>query len=200
MQGVPGLSAQTSMVGRGHHKDLDLHSREWYLTAAEDGKESFLHLLFRVKRKEAGLRAFEGGQIVMSLRFGTSISKTAGLIDCSCSAVFSIYAKWINNEETSNVHQLATYQQQLAVRHSRVIREKGRQKLYHLVKQNRCLTVAQPTAQCDASSSASVSEHVVQRTLFDRRFLRKNLTRGPLLKKGNCQLLLNELRNIETLP
>ncbi|GFW70271.1 hypothetical protein TNCV_3337871 [Trichonephila clavipes] len=49
--------------------------RKWYLTAAGEGKESFLHSLLQVIRKAADLKEFDR----MAQRFGTNISKTAQL-------------------------------------------------------------------------------------------------------------------------
>lgn len=75
---------------------------EWYLTAAGESKESFLHLLLRVMGKAADLSEFDRGQIVMARRLGTSISETARLVGCSRPAVVSTYEKWLNDGETSS--------------------------------------------------------------------------------------------------
>ncbi|GBL89354.1 hypothetical protein AVEN_225876-1 [Araneus ventricosus] len=92
--------------------------------------------------KAAILSKFDRGQIVMALRLGTSITETARMVGCSRFAVVSIHAKWINDSDTSSRRQ--------GVGHPRVIKEKGRQRLSRLVKQNRCQTVAQLTAQYNA--------------------------------------------------
>ncbi|GBM64192.1 hypothetical protein AVEN_12998-1 [Araneus ventricosus] len=76
----------------------------------------------------------------------------------------------------------------------RVIREKGRQRLSRLVKQHQRQTVAQLTAQYNAGASASVSEHTVQRTLFDMGLCSRRLTRVPLLTKRHRQLRLKWAR------
>ncbi|GBL92539.1 hypothetical protein AVEN_123733-1 [Araneus ventricosus] len=52
--------------------------------------------------KAADLSEFDRGQIVMTRRFGTSITETARLVGCSRSAVVSIHAKWINDGDTSS--------------------------------------------------------------------------------------------------
>ncbi|GBO06127.1 hypothetical protein AVEN_35207-1 [Araneus ventricosus] len=57
----------------------------------------------------------------MARRLGTSITETARLVGCSRSAVVSIYAKWINDGDTSSRLQ--------GVGRPRVIKEKGRPRL-----------------------------------------------------------------------
>ncbi|GBM44522.1 hypothetical protein AVEN_192550-1 [Araneus ventricosus] len=79
--------------------------------------------------KAADLSEFDRGQIVMARRLGTSITETARLVCCSRSAIVSIHAKWINDSDTSSRRQ--------GVGRPRVIKEKGRQRLSCLVKQNR---------------------------------------------------------------
>ncbi|GBM69320.1 hypothetical protein AVEN_112659-1 [Araneus ventricosus] len=87
--------------------------------------------------KAADLSEFYRGQIVMARRLGTSITETARLVGCSRSAVVSIHAKWINDDDTSSRRQ--------GVGRPRVIKEKGRRRLSRLVKQNQRQTVAQLT-------------------------------------------------------
>ncbi|GFW02357.1 hypothetical protein TNCV_1732721 [Trichonephila clavipes] len=70
-------------------------------------------------------------------RHRTSILKIARLVDRSCSVVFSICPKWINNCETRNRH--------LVVGPPRISR-KGRRKFPGLVQQNRRQRVGQFTA------------------------------------------------------
>ncbi|GBL88669.1 hypothetical protein AVEN_195655-1 [Araneus ventricosus] len=84
--------------------------------------------------KAADLREFDRGQIVMARRLRTSITETARLVCCSRSAVVNIHEKWINDSDTSSRRQ--------GVGRPRVIEEKGRRRLSHLVKQNRRQTVA----------------------------------------------------------
>ncbi|GBL98022.1 hypothetical protein AVEN_126909-1 [Araneus ventricosus] len=84
--------------------------------------------------KAADLSEFDRGQIVMARRFGTSITETARLVGCSLPAVVSIHAKWINDGDTSSRRQ--------GVGRPCVMKEKGRRKLYRLVKQNRRQAVA----------------------------------------------------------
>ncbi|GBM93110.1 hypothetical protein AVEN_32037-1 [Araneus ventricosus] len=72
----------------------------------------------------------------------------------------------------------------------RVIKEKGRRRLSRLIKQNRRQTVAQLTAQYNAGTSASVSEHTVQLTLLDMGLCSRCPTRVPLLTKRQRQLRL----------
>ncbi|GBM28573.1 hypothetical protein AVEN_265023-1 [Araneus ventricosus] len=55
--------------------------------------------------KAADLSEFDGGQIVMARRLGTSITETARLVGCTRSAVVSIHAKWINDGDTSSRRQ-----------------------------------------------------------------------------------------------
>ncbi|GBM84626.1 hypothetical protein AVEN_226660-1 [Araneus ventricosus] len=132
--------------------------------------------------KAADLSEFVRGQIVMARRLGMNITETARLVGCSQFVVVSIHAKWINNGDTSSRCQ--------GVGYPRVIKEKGRRRLPRLVKQNRHQTVAQLTAQYNASPSASVSEHTVQRTLLDMGLCSRRPTRVPLLTKRHHQLHL----------
>ncbi|GFV80666.1 HTH_Tnp_Tc3_2 domain-containing protein [Trichonephila clavipes] len=89
--------------------------------------------------KAADLSDFDRGQIVMARRLGTSISETARLLGCSRSTLVSIYAKWINDGETSSRRH--------GVGRLHAIKEKGHRILSRMVKQNRSQTVAQLTAQ-----------------------------------------------------
>ncbi|GBN32509.1 hypothetical protein AVEN_42444-1 [Araneus ventricosus] len=107
----------------------------------------------------------------MARRFGASITETARVVGCSRSAIVSIHAKCINDGDTSSRRQ--------GVGRPRVIKENGSRRLSRLVKQNRCQTVAQLTAQYSVGPIASVSEHTVQRTLL-----------VPLLTKRHRQLRL----------
>ncbi|GBM28826.1 hypothetical protein AVEN_43550-1 [Araneus ventricosus] len=116
----------------------------------------------------------------MARRLGTSITETSRLVGSSRSAVVSIHAKWINDGDNSSRRQ--------GVGRPRVIKEKGRRRLSHLVKQNRCQTVAHLTAQYNAGPNASVSEHTVQRTLLDMGLCSRRPTRVPLLTKRHRQL------------
>ncbi|GBM73263.1 hypothetical protein AVEN_158622-1 [Araneus ventricosus] len=59
----------------------------------------------------------------MARRLKTSITETARLVGCSRSAVVSIYAKWINDGDTSSRRQ--------GVGRPRVNKEKGRRRLYY---------------------------------------------------------------------
>ncbi|GBL79376.1 hypothetical protein AVEN_92567-1 [Araneus ventricosus] len=76
----------------------------------------------------------------------------------------------------------------------RIIKGKGRRRLSRLIKQNRRQAVAQLTAQYNAGSSASVSEHTVQRTLLDMGLCSRLPTRVPLLTKRHRQLRLQWAR------
>ncbi|GBN96360.1 hypothetical protein AVEN_44547-1 [Araneus ventricosus] len=136
--------------------------------------------------KAADLNEFDRGQIVMARRVGTSITETARLVGCSRSAVVSIHAKWINEGDTSSRRQ--------GVGRPRVIKEKGRRRLFRLVKQNRRQTVAQLTAQYNAGPSASVSEHTVQRTLLNMGLCNRRPTHVFLLTKRHRQLHLQWAR------
>ncbi|GFW22715.1 hypothetical protein TNCV_2765271 [Trichonephila clavipes] len=78
----------------------DVIKREWFLIAAGENKLPLL----RVTGKAEGLSEFERWQIVMARRLGSNISEKVWLVGCSCAAVFSIYAKWINNGETRSRH------------------------------------------------------------------------------------------------
>ncbi|GBL78762.1 hypothetical protein AVEN_65306-1 [Araneus ventricosus] len=111
-----------------------------------------------------------------------SITETARLVGCTRSPVVSIHAKWINDGDTSSRRQ--------GVGRPRIIKEKGCWRLSRLVKQNRCHTVAQLTAQYNAGPSASVSEHTVQQTLLDMGLCRRRPTCVPLLTKHHRQLRL----------
>ncbi|GBM24448.1 hypothetical protein AVEN_41096-1 [Araneus ventricosus] len=115
--------------------------------------------------KAADVSEFDRGQIVMVRRLGTSIAETARLVGCSRSAVVSIHAKWINGGDTSSRRQGGHLLLVSLFGRLRVIKEKGRRRLSRLVKQNRRQTVAQLTAHCNASPSASVSEHTVAAVL-----------------------------------
>ncbi|GBM86404.1 hypothetical protein AVEN_247443-1 [Araneus ventricosus] len=123
----------------------------------------------------------------MARRLGTSITETARLVGCSQSAVVSIYAKWINEGDTSSRRQ--------GVDRTRVTKEKGRRRLSRWVKQNRRQTVAQLTAQYNAGPRASVSEHTVQRTLLDMGLCSRRPTRVPLLTKRHRQQWSREHRD-----
>ncbi|GFU55144.1 HTH_Tnp_Tc3_2 domain-containing protein [Trichonephila clavipes] len=103
----------------------------------------------------------------------------------SYSAVFSIYAKFINNGKTRSTH--------LAVGRPRV-KERGRWKLSRFVKQNWGQTVIQLIAQYNVGPSASVTEHTVQRTLLDMGLRSRCSIREPLLTKRHCQLRLESAR------
>ncbi|GBM48329.1 hypothetical protein AVEN_106528-1 [Araneus ventricosus] len=81
----------------------------------------------------------------------------------------------INDSDTSSRRQ--------GVGRPRVIKEKGRQRLSRLVKQNRRQAVAQLTAQYNSGTSASVSEHTVQRTLLYMGLCSRRPTRVLLLIK-----------------
>ncbi|GBN46113.1 hypothetical protein AVEN_160556-1 [Araneus ventricosus] len=131
--------------------------------------------------KAADLSEFDRGQIVMPRRLGTSITETSRLVGCSRSAVVSIHAKWINDGDTSSRRQ--------GVDRPRLVKEKGHRRLSRS-PQNRRQSVAQLTAQYNAGTSASVSEHKVQRTLLDMGLCSRRPTRGPLLTKHHRQLRL----------
>ncbi|GBO32138.1 hypothetical protein AVEN_173386-1 [Araneus ventricosus] len=131
--------------------------------------------------KAADLNEFDGGQIVMARRLGTSITEIARLVGCSRSAVVSIHAKWINDSDTSSRRQ--------CVGRPRVIKKRTSATV-PLGKQNRRQTMAQLTAQYTAGTSASVSEHTVQRTLLDMGLCSRRPTRVPLLTKRHRQLRL----------
>ncbi|GBM98798.1 hypothetical protein AVEN_122549-1 [Araneus ventricosus] len=136
--------------------------------------------------KAADPSKFDRGQIVMGPRLGTSITETARLVGCSRSAVVCIHAKWINGCDTSSRRQ--------GVGRPRVIKEKERQRLSLLVKQNRRQTVAQLTAQYNAYPRASVSEHTVQRILLHMGLCSRRPTRVHLLTTRYRQLRLQWAR------
>ncbi|GBN05507.1 Transposable element Tc1 transposase [Araneus ventricosus] len=115
-------------------------------------------------------------------KLGTSITETVRLVYCSRSAVVSIHAKWINDGNSSSRRQ--------GVCRPRITKEKGRQRLSRLVKQNQRQTMAQLIAQYNAGSSASVSEHTVKRTLLDMGLCSRRPSRMPLLTKHHRQLRL----------
>ncbi|XP_066465270.1 acidic leucine-rich nuclear phosphoprotein 32 family member E isoform X1 [Eleutherodactylus coqui] len=59
------------------------------------------------KRKElSDLTNFDKGQIVMAMRLGESISKTAGLVGCTRCAVVSTYQNWSEEGQPANRRQL----------------------------------------------------------------------------------------------
>lgn len=122
---------------------------EWYLTAARESMESFLHLLLREMGRAADLNEFVRGQIVIAQRLRTSISETAQLIRCPWSAIVSIYTKWVSDNETSSRCQ--------EVGHLGIIKEKERWRLSCLVKQNWCQIVAQSTYNASALEHSSVN-------------------------------------------
>ncbi|GBN30776.1 hypothetical protein AVEN_173526-1 [Araneus ventricosus] len=136
--------------------------------------------------KAADVSEFDRGQIAMSRRLETIITETARLVDCSRSAIVSIHAKWIYDGDTGSRRQ--------GVGRPRVIKEKGRRRLSRLVKQNWRQTVAQLRAQYSAGTSASVSEHTVQRTLLDMGLCRRRPTSVPLLTKRHRQQRLQSTR------
>ena len=115
----------------------------------------------------------------MPRRLGTSISKTALLVGCILSAI-SIYKKLMDDDENSSRRQ--------DVERLRVIKQKRRQRLSRIVKQNWHQTVAQLTAQYNAGSGTSVSKHIGQRTLLDMGLRSRRPTRALLLTK--CHRLL----------
>ncbi|GBL92428.1 hypothetical protein AVEN_174713-1 [Araneus ventricosus] len=117
---------------------------------------------------------------------GTTSTETVRLVGCSRSAVVSIHAKWINDGDTSSRRQ--------GIGRPRVMKEKGRRRLFRLVKQNRRQTVAQLAAQYNAGPSASVSEHTVQWTLLNMGLCSRRPTRVPLLTKRHRQLRLQWAR------
>ncbi|GFT94862.1 transposable element Tcb1 transposase [Trichonephila clavipes] len=84
--------------------------------------------------KAANLSDFDRGQIVMARRLGISISETARLVGNSRSTIVSTYAEWMTDSETSR--------RRLGVGRPHAIKEKGRQRLSRIVKQNRSKTVA----------------------------------------------------------
>ncbi|GBM51158.1 hypothetical protein AVEN_2507-1 [Araneus ventricosus] len=122
----------------------------------------------------------------MARRLGTSITETVRLVGCSRSAFVSIHDKWINDGDTSSRRH--------GVGRPRVRKEKGRWGVSRLLKQNRCQTVAQLTAQYNAGPSTNVSEHTVQRTLLDMGLCSRRPTRVPLLTKRHRQLRLQWAR------
>ncbi|GBM52227.1 Transposable element Tc1 transposase [Araneus ventricosus] len=75
-----------------------------------------------------------------------------------------------------------------------VIKEKGRRGLSRLLKQNRCQTMSQLTAQYNAGPSTSVSEHTIHRTLLDMGLCSGCPARVPLLTKRHRQLRLQWAR------
>ncbi|GFW47341.1 HTH_Tnp_Tc3_2 domain-containing protein [Trichonephila clavipes] len=74
----------------------------------------------------------------------------------------------------------------ILVERPRIIKEKGLWKLSRLVKQNRCPTAGQLTAQYDAGSSSGFSEFTAQRTLLDMGLHSRRPTRGSLFTKSHC--------------
>ncbi|GFW33908.1 HTH_Tnp_Tc3_2 domain-containing protein [Trichonephila clavipes] len=130
-------------------------------TVAEEGKESFScsYILLRVMQRVADLSEFDRRQIVMLRRLGTGISKTVRLVSFLLSAIFSICVKWINDDEISSRH--------LTVGCPLIIKDKGRQRLSRLVKQNQHLAVGQLTAQYNAGRRTSISEHAIPGKLLD---------------------------------
>ncbi|GFW86552.1 transposable element Tcb2 transposase [Trichonephila clavipes] len=136
--------------------------------------------------KAADLSDFDRGQIVMARRLGTSISETARVVGCLRSTVVSIYAKWMNDGETSNRRH--------GVGRPHAIKEKSHRRLSRMMKQNRSHTVVQLTAQYNAGLSRTVPEHTVQRTLLDMGLRSKRPTPVPLLTKRHRQLRLRWAR------
>ncbi|XP_035221350.1 uncharacterized protein LOC118194247 [Stegodyphus dumicola] len=132
--------------------------------------------------KVADLKEFDRGQIVMARRLTTSISETLRLVGCSPSTIVSICTKGITYGEISSRRQ--------GDGHLHIIKEKERQRLSRLVQQSRRQTAAQLTAQYNAVPSTSVSEHIVQRILFDMGLRSRRPTLVPLLTTRHCQLRL----------
>ncbi|GFU60120.1 transposable element Tc1 transposase [Trichonephila clavipes] len=122
----------------------------------------------------------------MARRLCTSISETARLVGCSRSTVVSIYAKWMNDGETSSRRH--------GVGRLHATKEKSHWRLSRMVKQNRSQTVAQLTAQYNARPSRIVLKHTVQRTLLDMGLRSKRPTRVSLLTKRHRQLRLHLAR------
>ncbi|KAK3523466.1 hypothetical protein QTP86_033597, partial [Hemibagrus guttatus] len=88
------------------------------------------------------LSEFDKGQIVMARPLDQSISKTAGLVGCSRSAVVSIYQKW--SKEGTVVNKQQGHGQ------PRLIDALGEQRLARVVLSNRRATVAQIAEEVNA--------------------------------------------------
>ncbi|KAK3549271.1 hypothetical protein QTP70_034482 [Hemibagrus guttatus] len=93
------------------------------------------------------------GLIVMARPLDQSISKTAALVECSRSAVVSIYQKWAKEGTVVNQRQ----------GHGRLslTDERGERRLARVIRSNRRATVVQIAEEVNAGSDRKVSEYTV---------------------------------------
>ncbi|KAK3571314.1 hypothetical protein QTP86_005954 [Hemibagrus guttatus] len=113
--------------------------------------------------KHKDLSEFDKDQIVMARRLDQSISKTAALVECSRSAVVSIYQKWSKEGTVVNRRQS----------HGRpkLMDARGERRLARVVRSNKRATLAQTAEEVDTGADRKVSEYTVNpffpsKTLF----------------------------------
>ncbi|XP_073423162.1 acidic leucine-rich nuclear phosphoprotein 32 family member E isoform X1 [Dendrobates tinctorius] len=97
-EGESDLGEDEEEVGLSYLMKEEIHDEEDdddYVEDGGDGEEEEEEEGKISKRKElSDLSNFDKGQIVMAMRLGESISKTAGLVGCSRRAVVSTYQNW----------------------------------------------------------------------------------------------------------
>ncbi|XP_071971093.1 acidic leucine-rich nuclear phosphoprotein 32 family member E isoform X1 [Engystomops pustulosus] len=106
-EGESDLGEEEEDVGLSYLMKEEIHDEEDDDDYVEDGGEGEEDDDGKMgQRKDlSDLSNFDKGQIVMAMRLGESISKTAGLVGCSRSAVVSTYQNWSKEGQTGNRRQ-----------------------------------------------------------------------------------------------
>ncbi|XP_056401403.1 acidic leucine-rich nuclear phosphoprotein 32 family member E isoform X3 [Hyla sarda] len=110
-EGESDLGEEEEEVGLSYLMKEEIHDEEDdddYVEDGGDGEEEEEEEEGKMgKRKDlSDLTDFEKGQIVMAMRLGESISKTAGLVGCSRYAVVSTYQNWSEEGQPLNRRRL----------------------------------------------------------------------------------------------
>ncbi|XP_040268632.1 acidic leucine-rich nuclear phosphoprotein 32 family member E isoform X1 [Bufo bufo] len=110
-EGESDLGEEEEEVGLSYLMKEEIHDEEDdddYVEDGGEGEEEEDEDEGKMgKRKDlSDLSNFDKGQIVMAMRLGESISKTAGLVGCTRYAVVSTYQNWSEEAQPGNRRQL----------------------------------------------------------------------------------------------
>ncbi len=132
--------------------------------------------------KKGDLNYFEQGMVVGARRAGLSISKTADLLECSCTTISRVYRKWSEKEKISSERQLCGRKCLVDVR--------GQRRMGRLVRDDRKATVTQITTRYNQGMQNTISERTTHRILKQMGYSSRRPHRVPLLSAKNRKLRL----------
>ncbi|XP_042913154.1 uncharacterized protein [Parasteatoda tepidariorum] len=127
--------------------------------------------------KKSDVTEFQRGMIVGARCVGTSISKTAALVECSRAAVVNAYKEWTIKQKTRS-------QIQTCGRH-RVLNARKERRLARVSQRNRRATGRQIASDLNQGATVKVSELTFRRTLRRIGYGSRRPVRKPLLSALN---------------